>query len=377
MVDPSPSTRFRGIALAVMASGVLLVPALVLTDGPFGLPPLGGAAQGTSGPGAPAFDTEFLGASGKLPRDDSLSDALLAAVERPGTHAQAGPPAGPLRIPPVSLDSYRRAEEVLAERLPGCGLRWPLLAGLGQVISEHARGAGLDRTGTTWSPILGPRLDGRPGLARIPDTDGGRLDLDAEWDRAAGPMQILPGVWQRVGADSNGDGTANPHSVYDAALAAGRYLCEQDADLHSREGRMAAVFRYQRAEDFVRAVLVWAWAYDLRAEPDPAAFPSGDDLPALPAPQAVVLPDTPPPPGPPPRGQVRAPVSALSGPEPAPPRDGAPAPAIPPPARSAPPPSRPPPEPPQPTAEPTEPPQPTAEPTDPPQPQGPADDSEE
>jgi len=309
MVDPSPSTRFRGVALAVVASALVLVPALVLTGSLFGLPPLGGGAQGASGSGVATLDAELLGASGVLPRDDSLSDGLLAAVERPIARAQADPPAGPLRISPMALDSYRRAEVVLAERLPNCGLRWPLLAGLGQVISKHARGAGLDRIGTTRSPILGPRLDGSPGLARIPDTDGGRLDLDTEWDRAAGPMQIIPGVWQRTGADSDGSSTANPHNVYDAALAAGRFLCEQDADLRSREGQMTAVFRYQRAEGFVRAVLLWTSAYDLRAEPDPMAIPGEDDLPELPAPQTVKLTDPPSPPGPLPRGTARAPVS--------------------------------------------------------------------
>ncbi len=317
MADPSPSTRFRGIALAVAAAGVVLVPALVLSGSPFGFSSVGGGAQ-RAVPGDDTLDPALLGASGVLPRDDSLSDNLLASVTQPGVRAQSDPPAGPLRIPPVVLDSYQRAESILAQRVPACGLRWPLLAGLGRVISEHASGAGLDRTGTTRTPILGPRLDGSPGLAHVSDTDGGRLDLDDEWDRAAGPMQIIPGVWQRVGADSDGSSTANPHNVYDASLAAGRFLCEQDADLRSPEGRMEAVFRYKRAEQFVRAVLVWDVAYGLRAEPDPMAVPGTDDLPKLPAPESVTLPQRPPPPGPPPRGPARAPVSALPDPDPNP-----------------------------------------------------------
>jgi hypothetical protein len=312
MVDPSPSTRFRGVALAFIAAGVVVLPALVLNGAPFGVPPLVEGAPGGR------VDHQLLGASGVLPRDDAVSDDTLAAIQRSEARVQGVPPTGPLRIPPVALDGYRRAEQVLAARQPGCGMRWSLLAGLGQVISGHAEGAGLDRTGTTRNPLLGPVLDGRPGLARIADTDGGRLDLDAEWDRAVGPLQIIPGVWRRVGADSDGDGTANPHNVYDAALAAGRYLCERGADLSSAEGELTAVFRYQRSEDFVRAVLVWSRVYAARAVPDPSVSPGPDELPEFGPPQQVTLPEQPPPAGPPPRGPVRAPVSPLRDEDPSP-----------------------------------------------------------
>ncbi|MGH3801868.1 MAG: hypothetical protein ACRDTD_17390, partial [Pseudonocardiaceae bacterium] len=237
MSDPSPSTRLRGVAVAVALSGAILAPTLSLTTGALGLPLLDGPGVSGSRPVGIGIDPESLGASGVLPRDESLDPDTIAALNRPVRVTEADhPPAGPLQIPPIVLDSYRRAEAVLAVQIADCGLRWSLLAGLGQVISEHARGGNPDQSGVTRNPILGPRLDGSPGLAEIPDTDDGRLDGDREWDRAAGPMQIIPQVWQRRAADSDGSGTADPHNVYDASLVAGRYLCENDSDLRSVQG---------------------------------------------------------------------------------------------------------------------------------------------
>jgi len=136
------------------------------------------------------------------------------------------------------------------------------VAGLGKVISDH--GGGLDPAGTTEGPIFGPRLDGRPGLAEIIDTDNGRLDGDTGYDRAVGPMQIIPLGWSGVGADSDGDGKASPRSIYDSALAAGRYLCDDEAELDGAPAQAQALFRYQRSESFVRAALGWSRAYAIR-----------------------------------------------------------------------------------------------------------------
>ncbi len=196
--------------------------------------------------------------------------------------------------------------------MPDCGLQWPLVAGLGKVISDH--GGELDPAGTTKGPIFGPRLDGRPGLAEIIDTDNGRLDGDTGYDRAVGPMQIIPLVWSGVGADSDGDGKASPHSIYDSALAAGRYLCDDEAELDDAPAQARALFRYQRSDSFVRAALGWSRAYAIRqAQPQPDAVPA--PLPVLPPPAAVVpLPPVPPPPGPLPPGVPQPPASSASPP---------------------------------------------------------------
>lgn len=203
-------------------------------------------------------------------------NAIVAFVEAPD---------GPLGIVGPVLDAYLRAAHTLAATMPHCGLHWSYLAGIGKVESNHAGGR-VDVHGNTAAPILGPVLNGGPGMAAIRDTDGGRFDGDATWDRAVGPMQFLPGTWARYGADGNGDGVANPHNVYDAALATGRYLCSGGLNLREPDQLVTAVFRYNHSAEYVRRVLGLAAGY----------APGVIRLPALPV-VPVVMPV--PVPGPP------------------------------------------------------------------------------
>ncbi|MFG3658548.1 lytic transglycosylase domain-containing protein [Streptomyces sp. NPDC047706] len=177
---------------------------------------------------------------------------------------------------PVSVfAAYRRAEARLAHMSPGCGLRWQLLAAVGQVESGQARGGRVAADGTTRAPILGPRLDG-DGFALIRDTDGGALDGDTVYDRAVGPMQFIPSTWAVWGTDGNGDGRADPHNVFDAALAAGRYLCADGRDLTTPGDLDAAVLGYNHSTAYLRTVRAW-FAYFLaghRVVPD-AGTPGG------------------------------------------------------------------------------------------------------
>jgi hypothetical protein len=207
-----------------------------------------------------------LGANGALPQNDAISPDLLGAANDPGKLAeQVGPlanvPKGPLGIPGVVLDAYLRAQQRMAGMNPHCHLDWSLLAGIGKVESNQARSGMVDARGTTLSPILGPTLDGGPGNAAVADTDGGRYDGDPTWDRAVGPMQFIPSTWAMDAADGNGDGIADPNNVYDAALAAGKYLCAGGGDLSQPADRAEAVFRYNHSNDYVRLVLLWADAY--------------------------------------------------------------------------------------------------------------------
>lgn len=140
-------------------------------------------------------------------------------------------PAGPLGIPGVVLDAYQRAERTLLATRPGCHLSWSVLAGIGRIESGHARDGRVDALGDTRGPILGPALDGSPGVAAIADTDRGALDSDPVWDRSVGPMQFIPTSWGSYRVDGNGDGAASPHNIYDSTVAAGSYLCAGDADL--------------------------------------------------------------------------------------------------------------------------------------------------
>jgi len=63
--------------------------------------------------------------------------------------------------------------------------------------------------------------------AAILDTDGGRLDGDISYDRAVGPMQVLPGTWARFGTDGDRDGVLAYNRSIDYArrgwAAADRY----------------------------------------------------------------------------------------------------------------------------------------------------------
>ncbi|GAB2792507.1 lytic transglycosylase domain-containing protein [Streptomyces daliensis] len=159
-------------------------------------------------------------------------------------------------IPASVLDAYKKAQSSLTASLPNCGLRWELLAAIGKVESGQARGGAVDKNGTTLKPILGPVLNGE-GFARITDTDGGEWDGDSTYDRAVGPMQFIPSTWASWGADGNGDGRKDPNNVYDAALAAGKYLCAGGRDLSQKADLDRAILSYNNSQDYLRTVLSW------------------------------------------------------------------------------------------------------------------------
>jgi hypothetical protein len=169
------------------------------------------------------------------------------------------------------MDAYRRAAGRMTEADPACGLRWHLLAAIGRVESDHGRfgGAALHADGTSTPKIIGIPLDGvRAALIR--DSDAGRLDGDTVLDRAVGPMQFIPTTWARYAVDGNGDGVADPFSVYDAALAAARYLCAAGGELRTVAGRTRAVLAYNDSESYLGLVL----ALD-------AAYAGGSSVPAV------------------------------------------------------------------------------------------------
>ena len=202
---------------------------------------------------------------GSLPTTGAIGESVLAGAADPATLvAVAGPstqlPAGPLGIPGTALDAYVKAARGMARLQPGCHLDWSLLASIGRIESNHARGGRVDATGTTVAPILGPVLNGA-GFAAIADTDGGAYDGDARWDRAVGPMQFIPSTWRSYAADGNGDGRADPSNIYDATLGAGRYLCASGLDTADARQRAIAVFRYNHSDSYVATVLLWADAY--------------------------------------------------------------------------------------------------------------------
>ncbi|WP_312884531.1 lytic transglycosylase [Nocardia barduliensis] len=210
------------------------------------------AAAGTGG--AESRVVGLLPVSAELPRRLRAVSPPFAGVV-PLQEVRLPAVGGALGIPEVVLAAYRNAELALASSAPGCGLSWHLLAGIGRIESGHARGGRTDAAGTTVTPIFGPALDGSlPGNEVIRAADGGFV-------RALGPMQFLPGTWGGYGADGNGDGVADPHNVFDAALAAGKYLCSGGMDLRDRSQELRAVLRYNNSMAYAANVLSWSAAY--------------------------------------------------------------------------------------------------------------------
>ncbi|MBL1106183.1 lytic transglycosylase domain-containing protein [Streptomyces sp. 5-8] len=163
-------------------------------------------------------------------------------------------------IPATVLDAYQKAAAELRSSKAGCNMPWQLLAAIGNVESGQARGGQVDADGTTLHRILGPQLDGN-GFALIPDTDDGAYDGNSTYDQAVGPMQFIPSTWAWAGRDGNGDGKKDPNNVYDAALAAGHYLCRNDWDLSREADLHSAILSYNNSQDYLNLVLNWMEYY--------------------------------------------------------------------------------------------------------------------
>ncbi|OLT10980.1 hypothetical protein BJF78_28090 [Pseudonocardia sp. CNS-139] len=156
-------------------------------------------------------------------------------------------------VPARALRAYAAAELDQRAATPDCRLSWVTLAGIGRVESDHGRfgRSEIDADGVARPSIVGVPLDGSAGVREIRDTDGGRLDGDAEYDRAVGPMQFLPATWARYG-------TGDPNQIDEAARAAARYLCDDGRDTASGTGWWDGVLTYNRSAEYAR--LVWAAA---------------------------------------------------------------------------------------------------------------------
>jgi Transglycosylase SLT domain len=243
--------------MAIVAAAVAGEPA-VMAEGP--VQPAAGVGGGLFG----MTDPDDVGASGELGQDDRIGDEVLESADDLDRLLQlAGNgdlPVGEQGLPGIMAEAYRNAANVLAAEQPNCNLHWSLLASIGRIESNHARGGKVDAAGNTVPNIIGPVLDGG-GFAAIEDTDGGRLDGYQRWDAAVGAMQFIPSTWRGYASDGNNDGVSNPHNVWDATLAAGRYLCSGGMDLSDQEDVATAVFRYNRSDSYVATVILWAAAY--------------------------------------------------------------------------------------------------------------------
>ncbi|MEZ3178586.1 lytic transglycosylase domain-containing protein [Streptomyces pimonensis] len=209
---------------------------------------------------SPEENADAVGATGNSPYYTDLpplNSPNPAPSTSTGTDVSGVTEAG---IPATVLDAYKKAEAALREKKPGCNLPWQLLAAIGKVESGQARGGRVDADGTTLSPILGPQLDGN-GFALIRDTDDGAYDGNSSYDQAVGPMQFIPSTWEWAGRDGNGDGREDPNNIYDAALAAGHYLCRFDWDLSDQRDLDKAILSYNNSTEYLNTVMSWLEYY--------------------------------------------------------------------------------------------------------------------
>lgn len=309
------------------------------------------AAPGAPVVRAPAEEPAVTSADGGTRPD--VTFPLVESHLASSRFVHALPPSTTGTIPSAVLAAYQRAVERTNMVQPNCHIPLELLAAIGKIESGHARGGRVDATGRTLTPILGPVLNGGP-FAAIRDTDGGALDGDTTWDRAVGPMQFIPGTWTKWQADGDNDGRLDPHNVYDASLAAARYLCAANRDLGTPAGLDAAVLSYNHSTSYLSLVRSWMSIYQ-------AGTVSVDDI--VEAGWSPPTEATPPP--------TTSPAMPPSTTPPPPPPSSTPPPSTPPP--TSPPPTTPPPSTPPPTTPPPTTPPPTTEPAPEPVPEAPAE----
>ncbi|TQL01404.1 lytic murein transglycosylase [Cellulomonas sp. SLBN-39] len=244
------------LALALLGAAAVVGAAVTAAD----------ARTGAADAGAPTAGSTPGSMSGSAPGTASVAGPARTADDLPaGALADAtwiATTAATTEVPERALRAYAGAALAVGASHPGCGLGWNGLAAVGLVESVHGTidGGVLLDDGTSRPRVVGVPLDG-DGVAAIGDTDGGRWDGDTTWDRAVGPLQVIPTTWVEHGTDGDGDGVADPFQVDDAALTAARYLCDAGGDLTTPEGWTAALAAYNADADYARRVTQAAQDY--------------------------------------------------------------------------------------------------------------------
>jgi len=256
-------TRLRTAAHAFVATGLLAagltVAAVIVTSAgtqTMTFPGIPGAAAGEASSAAPS-ETVTSSVSAPVLPTPIASDGLMVTLA-----VQTAPNGAVAAIPSTALVAYQRAAAVMHGADPSCGLQWPILAGIGAVISQHGEVAGhhLSARGVVEPALYGAVVRDSAGN-KIADTDAGRLDHDTTGDRAVGPMSLPPASWSVAGVDADGDGRRDPQDINDASLAVAVLLCASNSDLSNQDGASAALRHLSDSPTFIAAVLHAASAY--------------------------------------------------------------------------------------------------------------------
>jgi membrane-bound lytic murein transglycosylase B len=120
-------------------------------------------------------------------------------------------------LPSSLRDLYMRASKTCP------GLPWQVLAGIGQVETDHGQNKNVSSAG------------------------------------AMGPMQFMPATWAVYGIDGNGDGVADILNQDDAVYSAAKYLCASGGGNSS--SLYNAIFAYNHSDFYVNTVLAAAAQY--------------------------------------------------------------------------------------------------------------------
>jgi len=171
-------------------------------------------------------------------------------------------------IPILALLAYAGASIRSEEAFPGCSLGWNTIAAIGLVESDHGRygGAEVGADFRAVPEIFGVVLDGGDTL-NIPDSDSGAVDGISDFDRAVGPMQLIPQTWASFPSDGDGDGVPDPHNISDASIAGANYMCRAVAgDMSTPDGWREGIAAYNTATTYAGKVADAANRYRDAAE---------------------------------------------------------------------------------------------------------------
>ncbi|MBH0118217.1 hypothetical protein I0Q12_01160 [Rhodococcus sp. CX] len=203
-----------------------------------------GIVPGTPAPGTPPRGPAAAPAG--IPTDP-LAQFPPDVTVPPGQPSPVLAAEGPLAVPELVYYAYRAAEMQLQIDTPGCGLPWNLLAAVGRLESGHAEGGRTDVLGTLSTPKVSPN---------------GEL----------GPMQLPAAVWEQYAVDGNADGRTDPQNVFDQSLAAGHWMCANEANLREPEGRARAIALFDPRPEYRVNVEAWSAAYEKGAATSPGVI---------------------------------------------------------------------------------------------------------